>query len=177
MRMWDRVIIEVEADVGRLARDDGQAFIEGIRVARQGEQPRRFFGEGLANGLARISGTAPIGGHALAPSVGLIVEISEIGKRAAGEECVACKSHGPLHPTLLIPPRNGDGAGLKAIVRGECEQYRMKADGIAVPLKYDTLEIVVEQYPRQSSPAREGLDVAAQKVLEALAEEETQEEL
>src|SRR5262245_23526822 len=51
--------------------------------------------------------------------------------------------------------------------------------GEAVQSNYDNVpgHIIVEQYPRQSAPAREGLDVAAQEVLEALAQEKAQKYL
>src|SRR5262249_40208473 len=78
--MWDGIIVEVEADVGRLARDDHFALIDGIGVLGQGEEVWRLFGESLANGLARISGPAPIGSEAPAPGLGLRIEVVKIDK-------------------------------------------------------------------------------------------------
>src|SRR5262245_16502515 len=47
--MRDGIIVEVEADVGGLARDDHFALIDGIGVLRQGEEVWRLFGESLVN--------------------------------------------------------------------------------------------------------------------------------
>jgi hypothetical protein len=76
--MRDGIIVEVEADVGGLARDDHFALIDGIGVLGQGEEVWRLFGESLANGFARISGPTPIGSQASAPGLGLRIEVVEI---------------------------------------------------------------------------------------------------
>jgi hypothetical protein len=59
---------------------------------------------------------------------------------------------------------------------GEFQQRGMEADGIALPLEYDTFQVVVEQDPGQPTPGREGGLVATQEVGHARIEEEAQEE-
>src|SRR5215467_925076 len=114
--MRDRVVVEVETDIGRLARSDGQALMDGIGVVRQRQKARPLFGKDLANGFAGILWAAPIGGNAVAPGCGLLIEIGEIGERAGGEERIACISYGLLDSPLLVPPGNRHGASFEAVM-------------------------------------------------------------
>jgi hypothetical protein len=67
----DRIIVEVEADIGRLADRDRDALQQRRRVVRQGKQARRFVGEHLADGALGFVRTTPVGGGAMAPGIGL----------------------------------------------------------------------------------------------------------
>src|SRR5215467_8088404 len=100
--MRDRVVVEIEAEVGRLARDDHFALIDGIGVIGQGEEVWRLFGESLANGFARICGPAPIGSEAPAPGLSLRIEIIEIDERTGGEKALACEPYSSFDPTQSV---------------------------------------------------------------------------
>jgi len=122
MGVRDRVVVEVEADIGCLADRDGDAFQQRRRVLRQGEQAGRLVGEHRADSAIGFIGTAPVGGRSVTPGGGLGVEVVQIGEGPGGEEGVAHVSNGALDPALLIAARDRDRAGLVAIVPGEAEQ-------------------------------------------------------
>src|SRR5215472_4304300 len=71
MGVRNRIIVEVEADIGRLADRHRDALQQRRRVARQSQQSRRFVGEYLADGALGFVRAAPVGGRAIAPGVGL----------------------------------------------------------------------------------------------------------
>ena len=78
--MGDRVIVEIEADIGCLAGLDGDALQQRIGIVRQSQQPGRFLGEGLADAHIVLSWTRPIRRHAAAPDLGLAIEVIHINK-------------------------------------------------------------------------------------------------
>jgi len=88
MGVRHRIIVEVEADIGRLADRDHDALQQRRRVVRQDQQARRFVGEHLADGAPGFVRAAPVGSRAIAPGIGLGVEIVEIGEVAGSEERV-----------------------------------------------------------------------------------------
>ena len=67
LRMGDGIVIEVEANIGRLARLDGDLLDEGIGMIRQRHEARRFFGD--AEGIR--AWTAAVRGNTTAPVCGL----------------------------------------------------------------------------------------------------------
>jgi hypothetical protein len=134
-------------------------------------------GKGLADAEGVLSGAAPIRRHAAAPSLGLDIEVVEIGESAGREEVVAHIADGALDTALLVAARHRHRTRVITIMSGERDQGGMKADGIALSLQHRALEIVVEQHTRTSIPGREGGDVTAQEALHAGIEEEAQENL
>jgi len=80
------VLNNCEADIGCLVDRDCDLFEQRRRVVWQWQQARRFPGEHRADAASKIFRTAPISGEAVAPSLGLRIEIIEIGERASGEE-------------------------------------------------------------------------------------------
>ena len=147
------------------------------RIVRQRQQARRFLGEHLADRAVRFARTAPVGGQAEAPGLGLGIEVVEIGEAAGGEEGVAHVADGALDAALLVAAGDRHRTRLVAVVPGEGEQRRMEADRVAAPFQHRTLEIVVEQNARHATPGGEGGDMAAQEVLHPGIEEEAQEDL
>jgi hypothetical protein len=80
-----------------------------------------------------LFGARPVRRRAGAPGGSLGIEIVHIGKLAGGEEAVANVAHRTLDSAFLVAARHRDWAGLVVIVRGECEQRRVEADGISLP--------------------------------------------
>ena len=173
----DRIVVEIEADIGCLADRDRHGLEQGIGIVRQLQQPGRLLGEDLANAEGLLIGTAPIGSQAVAPSLSLGIEVVEIDERAGGKEAVADITDGALDPALLIAARDGHGSGLEPIVSGELEEGGVKADGVSLALQHDALEIVVEEDPWHAVPGGEGADMAAQEALQACIEEEAEIDL
>ena len=87
--MRHRVVVQVEAHVGRLGCLHGQAFAERILALGQRQQAAAFSLERIAHGEACILGPAPIRRLALAPDARLGVQVVEVGELARGEEGVA----------------------------------------------------------------------------------------
>ena len=119
----------------------------------------------------------PRAGGALAPGLGLRVQIIQVGEGASGEEGLAHVADRALDASLLVATRHRHWARLEAVMACEREQGGMKADGVATALEHGALQIVVEGDARHRPSAREGADVAAQEVLHARIEEEVQVEL
>ena len=109
MVMGDRVIVQVEADIGRFADGDRDVLEQRRRVVGQWQQASRFFGKHLAYCAVRFIGTTPVGGRTVAPGLGLGIEIIEICEAAASEEAIADVADGALdaHPShcRAQPPR------------------------------------------------------------------------
>jgi hypothetical protein len=86
MGVGNRVVVEVEADIGPLTSGNGDAIEQEIGVVRQRQQSGRLFGEGFLHAQALLSGTAPSCGDVATPGLGLGIEIGGIDKRATGVE-------------------------------------------------------------------------------------------
>jgi hypothetical protein len=134
----DRVIVQVEADIGRLADRDCGALEQWRRVVGQRQQAGRFLGEHVADRAIRLIGTAPVGSRTVAPDLGLRIEIIKIFEAAGGKEAIADVS------TLLIAASDRYGARFKAIMPGKAQQGRMEADRIAAPFQHHAFEIVIQ---------------------------------
>ena len=143
----DRVVVEIEAHIGRLADLDGDALEQRIGIVWQRQQARRLGREGCAHAQRGLLGTRPVGRRTRAPGCGLGIEIVEIGEAAGGEEAVAHIADSALDATLLVAARHRYRTRLEAIVRSECDQRRMEADGVALSLQHRALQVVVEQDP------------------------------
>ena len=72
-----------------------------IGVVRQRQQPGRLRGKGLADAECVLSGAAPIRRQAAAPSLGLDIEVVEVGENAGRKEIVAHIADGALDAALL----------------------------------------------------------------------------
>ena len=154
VRVRDGVVVQVEADIRRLADLDRDALEQRRRIVGQRQQMRRFLGEHLAHAAVRFVGTAPVGGQAIAPGLGLGIEIIEIGEAAGGEERIPHVSYGSFHAAFFVAARHRHRAGFIAVVPGKAQQRRMEADRIAASFQHRTLEIVVEQNARHTAPCR-----------------------
>ena len=119
-------------------------FEQWCRVVGQRQQANRFLGEHLADRAVRFVGTAPVGGRAVAPDLGLGIEVIEIFEAAGSKEAIAYVSDGALDATLLIAARDRHGARFIAIMPGKAQQGRMEADRIAAPFQHHAFEIVVQ---------------------------------
>jgi hypothetical protein len=160
IRVRDRIIVEVEADIGRLADRDRDALQQRRRVVRQGKQARRFVGEHLADGALGFVRTTPVGGWAMAPGIGLGVQIVETGEASRGEECVTHVSDGSFHAALLVAAPDRDGPRFVTVVPSKTQQCRMEADCLATTFQHRALQIVVQQDTRNAIPRGKGGDVA-----------------
>jgi hypothetical protein len=171
-RRRDRVVVAVEAEVGRLAtrgRLDA-ATVEGM--LGQGQQPAALLFEGLGHGLRGVAGAGSGVGPALAPLEKLGIEVGDVAKAARGEEAIAQEADLALDAPLLVASCHGAGTGEEVVVAGELEQPGMKLDRVALAGEHRALEIVVEKGPGRALEEGQGLDVSAQEALERLVEGE-----
>jgi hypothetical protein len=177
IRMGYRIVIQIEADIGRFADANGNALEQRRRVVGQRQQARRFLDEHLADATFEVFGTASVGGLSIAPGLSLDIEIIKIGERASREERITYVTYGSLHAAFFVPACHRHRAGFITVVSGKAEQCRMEANRIAASFQDCTLEIIVEQNTRYALPCFEGGDVAAQEVLHASVKEEAQKDL
>ena len=96
MGMGDAIVIEIESGVWGLADDDLDPFVDGEAVAGQGHERAAFLLEGLAHGDGAILGPGAVGGDALAPGLGLGVEVVDVAPLPGDEEAGAYVAYGPL---------------------------------------------------------------------------------
>src|SRR5277367_2674321 len=128
VRMGYGIVVKIEAYIRRLADRDRDAFEQRRRVVGQRQQARRFLGEHRADAASKILRTAPISGEAVAPSLGLSIEIIEIGERASGEERITCVTYGSFHAAFFVAASDRHRARFITIISGKAEQCRMEAD-------------------------------------------------
>jgi hypothetical protein len=100
------IIVEVEAHIGGLAGLRRHALDERIGVVRQRQQSGRLRGEGLADAEGVLSGAAPIRRQAAAPSLGLDIEVVEVGELSRREEVIAHIADGALDASLFVAARH-----------------------------------------------------------------------
>ena len=112
------VIVEIEAGVGGLADGDLDPVVVGEGIAGQRDERAAFPLEGLAHGDGAVLGPGAATGDALAPGLGLGVEIVDIAPPAGGEEAVADIAYGPFDAPLglgrrlpMIPPARPNYSG------------------------------------------------------------------
>ena len=157
----DGIIVPIEPYVGALGGCDLDALLAGERIVGKRDEVGALLGEDIGDGALWVFGTGALGGPAVAPLVGLDIEVVEVAEAPRLEKTSANKADEPLHPTLLISSRRCDRAWLEAVVGGEFEQRGMEPNGIATTLEHDAFHIVVEQDLRRAPQHGERLDVAA----------------
>ena len=169
-----RIVVQVEAHIGRLADLHRHLFIGRIRMLRQRQKMCRFQGEGFAHAQGRVLGATPVSRLSRTPGLGLRIEVRQIEEGATGEEGFANIANGPFHAPLLIPSRDRHRARLVAIMAGELQQGGIEADRLPLSLEDGALQVVVQQHSRQAPPGAKRPDMAAQEVLHARIEKEAQ---
>ena len=117
----DRVVVEIEADVDRLAGADAFDAIGIEAMRRQRDQTRLLVGEDLVDGAAVLSWPAPLVGDLVAPLPGLPVALGQGRETPAGPEGIAHVADGALYAPLLIPGPNLAGMGGEMIVGGQLD--------------------------------------------------------
>ena len=126
--------------------------------------------------MERSSGQGRPAGDALAPGLGLGVEIVDIAPPAGGEEAGPDIANRPLHAPLLVAARDRDGLGQEVVVAGEVEDPGIEPDGAAAALQHDALQVVVPELAGHAPPRLEGFDMAAREVAHPGVEVEARED-
>ena len=140
----NRVIVQVEADIGRLADSDRDMFEQRRRIVGQRQQASHFLSEHLADRAVRFIGAASVGGRAVAPDLGLGIEVIEIFEASGSKKRIAGVSDGALDATFFVTARDRHGARFIAILPGKAQQGRMETDRVAAPFQHHAFEIVVQ---------------------------------
>jgi len=145
MSVGDGVVVEVEANVGRLAGMDLHTLGHRVVVLGQLHQAGLLDHAGLAYRQPVVFRPAPITGGALAPGQGLRVEVVQVGGVAGSEEVVTDVADAAFDPALLVASRHRHHhrARLVAMGGGEGQHVGMEPDGVARALEHGTLEVVV----------------------------------
>ena len=117
MGVRQRVVVQIEANVGRLARRHGHAFVQWVLALGQRHQVGLLGMEGLPNAQGSVLRPAPVRRRAFAPQARLGVQVAQVGVRAGGEEVVANIPYGTLDPALLHHPTKQALRGPRSLPR------------------------------------------------------------
>jgi len=114
---WDGVVVEVEADVNRLAGADGDQEVarEGVCRKRQ-ERGLLLFESALDRSLVVARPGATMG-NLVTPASSLPVEVRQSGETPGGEEALAHVADGAFDATLLVAAPRPTGSRLEVVVR------------------------------------------------------------
>ena len=177
VRMRDRVVVSVEADIGCLPRRDDAHEIGRRRVLGQREETRSFLDEGITDeATIGVGGDGPAALHPNDPGVELGVEVVDGVERPRGEEGFAEITHPPLDATLLIAARYGARLWREVVVTGKVEDPGMESNEVSLTLEHGALQVVVKDGARDTSEGVEGGEVAPEEALGGLVEVEAGEE-
>ena len=162
----DRVVVAIEADVGRLAGADGAEEVAAEGMLGERQQARLLLRQRLGHALLSAVRHGPRMRDVGDPARPWRVEVLDRAERARGEERVPKESQESFDPAFFIAAGHRTRLRGEVIVASELEQARMKPDVITDPFQNDALQIVVAD--RAGYPLKRGerLDVAAQKALE-----------
>src|SRR5271157_3085178 len=108
----------------------------------------------------------------VAPVESLTVEIGQSGEGTGGEEVVTDILDGALHAAFFIAPGGAAGSSGEMVVGREFEKTGVEVNGIATAFQDHAAEIVGRDVARRSPPILESVDVAEEKILQGLVEEE-----
>lgn len=176
-RRRDRVVVEVEADVRRLAARNRLHEIAGEGMLWERQEELLFLLEGVADRPAiRILWARACRSDALGPVDDLLVEVGDTREGTGGEEGVAKVLDRALDLALLVAAIGSAWLGREVIVPGELEDPRIESDVLADALEDDALEVVVEERPRHAAEGLKGEDVAPGEALGRLVEDKAGED-
>ena len=113
-------------------------------------------------------------GDRVAPSERRAVEIFQGGEGPGGEEAGTDILDGALHAPFFIAPSGAAREGGEVTVGGEFQEAGVEMNGIAATFQDHAAEMVGRQAPGRSTPVVKGVNVAEEKILQALVEEEFQ---
>ena len=108
--VWDRVVVEIKADVGSLGGAHHDTLFTGEGLGWQPEQARLFFLEAGTYAAIAILRTRALGCLARAPAERVRVQIGEINEASSREEALAYKADRAFHPTFFRLARRPRGA-------------------------------------------------------------------
>src|SRR5271157_319149 len=168
----DGIIIEVKADAKGLIGVNGAPHVAAEGVSGERQQARFLFLKNLGDGARVVAGPGALMGDLVAPLEGLAVEIRQGGEGAGREKAVTDILNGALDAAFFPPRARTAGPGGEVVVGGKLQEAGVEVDGVAAALQDDTAEVVGFQAPRRSPPVGEGVDMAEEKILQALVEEE-----
>ena len=153
-RVRDRVVVAIEADVGRLPGADGAEEVARKGCSGSGKQARLLLGQRLGHALLAAVRHGPRMRDVGDPARQLRVEVLDRAERARGEERVPKEAEESFDPAFLIAAGHRTRLRGEVIVARELEQARMKPDVIADPFEDDALQIVVEDRAGHALRAR-----------------------
>src|SRR5208283_1073400 len=168
------IVVEVEADPEGFIGAHGAGRVAGERMGRKWQQARFLFLENLSDSAGVVTGPGALMSDLVAPVESLTVEIGQGGEGTGGEEVVPDILDGALHAAFFIAPRRAAGTSGEMVVGREFEKTGVEVNGIAAAFQDHAAEIVGQNGSRGPTPIGEGMDVAEEKILQALVEKEFQ---
>ena len=109
---------------------------DGIGVVGQRKEACTLPRKGLTHGHGWIFHSAPLAGQAIAPGLGLPVQIVQIREGARGKERIAYVPDGALDAPFLISSSRVAWARLEVVMPGKLDDGGIEADDVPVALEY-----------------------------------------
>src|SRR5688572_20878286 len=172
----NRIVVEIEANVGRLADLNLETLVRGKRVVGQRQQDAALVVESLTHRAYAVLDPGALESCGGGPVRRLMIEVGQVGIRPGREERLAHVANGPLDATLFIAPSHIDGTWLESVASSQVKQLRIEANRVAVTLEHGTSEIVVQQDTRHAPELGERLDVTTHEEGHGRAEVEAKKE-
>src|SRR5271165_6366355 len=170
----DRIVVEVKADPEGFIGAHGGGQVAGERMRRKWQQARFLFHENLSDSAGVVTGPGALMSDLVAPVESLTVEIGQSGEGTGGEKVVADILNGALHAAFFIAPGGAAGPSGEMVVGREFEKTGVEMDGLAAAFQDHAAEIVGQNGSGGPTPIGKGMDVAEEKILQGLVEEELQ---
>jgi hypothetical protein len=104
-------VVKIKTNIRRLAGLDCHPLKQRVGIVRQGQQPRCFLGESLADTDGVIFGTAAIRCQAATPGIGLDIEVLHVGEVASGKKTVSHVADGAFNLPFSFPRAMATGRG------------------------------------------------------------------
>src|SRR5690349_4810264 len=157
---WNRILVEIEADVDGFGRTHRLDAVGGKRIGSVRQQTRSFLGERVGNAAMIAAGPRPGMRHLIAPQPSLAVAFGKGGERSPCPEGFAHVTNGAFDASLLIPGPDLARTRREVIMRAQLDQARMEGDVIATTLQYGAFEVVVKNDARLPVEKCERMHVA-----------------
>src|SRR5688572_29820431 len=172
----DGVVVEVEANVRRLAHLHLDTLVCRKRVSRQRQELTALVLKGIPDRARTVFDPRSLARAGIRPLARLLIEVGEVRELPGREEGVPNVADGSLDATFLVAASHGHRPRLEAIVSRQLEQQGIESNGVALPLEHGALEIVVEDDARHATELGEGLDVTADEERRRSAGEEAEDQ-
>src|SRR6185437_11411003 len=182
MGVRDRVVVEIEANVGSLVRTSDHALCRREGLIGQRQESGLLGLKALADAATAVLGTGALCRLAAAPGERLGVKVGQIGEAPCRKEALTYEADCPLDTSLLVATGHRHGPWREPVPGRELKECGMEADGIGRALKMHALEhgrthVVIQTRARHATEEGEGPYVSVEEAAHTCPEVEAQEQV